>query len=70
MLSLKDNEGKAWGVYVYHNGSERVLYTRVVDSLIFPPVESIVLHSFDGSFDLKVGNDGSLYTYPRNRNRR
>lgn len=67
MLALSDAEGKVWGIFVYHNGSERVLYTRLVDGQNFDFRDSVRIQSFDGPFELKVGTDGTLYTYPQNK---
>lgn len=69
MIALEDNEGKVWGVFVYHNGSERVLYTRLIDKDAYSYSKSYRLHSFEGPYDLMVGTDGTLYTYLRNKSR-
>jgi len=69
LLVLEDAEGKAWGVFVYHEGSKRVLYTKLVDSKVHDVYASKRMQSFDGPFDLMVGTDGTLYTYPRNKQR-
>lgn len=66
LIALSDSNDNNWGVFVYHDGSERVLYTMRID---YPVVatKSIVLNSFNGSFKLMIGTDGTLYTYPINR---
>jgi len=69
MIALRDSEGKVWGVFVYHNGSERVLYTKIVDPELYSATTSYRVHSFDGPYDLMVGTDGTLYTYLRNKRR-
>lgn len=66
MLVLSDRDGVNWGVYVYHNKGERALYTRPIEYEGTAPKE-VRIESFDGSFRLMVGTDGTLYTYPINR---
>ena len=63
MLVLSDNTGKNWGIFVYHNGGERALYTRAVEYEGIAPKE-VRIDSFERQFRLLVGTDGTLYTYP------
>lgn len=66
LMVLSDNSNQNWGVFVYHEGSERVLYTMLVEYPEIAPRETVI-NSFDGAFRVLVGEDGTLYTYPVNR---
>ena len=63
MLVLSDKNGKNWGVFVYHNGGERAIYTREVEYEGTAPQEARI-SSFERQFRILVGTDGTLYTYP------
>lgn len=66
MIVLSDKNNVNWGVFVYHNGSERALYTRVVEYEGIAPRETRII-SFDGTFRLLIDTLGTLHTYPVNR---
>lgn len=66
MIILSDKEDRNWGVFVYHDGTERVIYTMPVEHVEVAPKE-FVIKSFDGSFRVMIGTDGAMYTYPINR---
>lgn len=66
MIVLSDTNNVNWGVFVYHNGSERAIYTRVVEYDGIAPRETRIT-SFDGTFRLLVDTRGTIHTYPVNR---
>lgn len=68
MLILSDNDDVNWGLFVKEGerGSLRSLYTTPVDHPSVAPKEATIT-SFEGDFLIKVGLNGEIYTYPKNR---
>lgn len=62
MIVLSDENNKNWGLFVYDNGLERTIYTRDIEYEGVAP-RTVNVNSFNGSFRILVGTDGTLYTY-------
>lgn len=61
LLILKDSSGVNWGVYVFHEGNEKYLYTREIDE---EGELQVQIKTFSGLQKIKIGTNGQLVTYP------
>ena len=61
LFVLRDSQGTNWGVWVYHEGNVKQLYTREVD---IEGIQTATIKTFDGMYKIKVGTNGQLITYP------
>ena len=60
LLVLRDQEGRNWGVYVFHDGPYKYIYTQEVDE---PGVDFVKIKTFAGYKRIKIGTNGQIYTY-------
>ena len=62
LIVISDENDKNWGLFVYDNGLERTIYTRIIEYEGIAP-RSVNISSFNGSYRILVGLDGTIYTF-------